>query len=154
MTIIIKKTTRLYLALIMCVFSSMQLNAQNDERHIKISNDSFINIVKATNNTLSMKDTALLSFSSCVEILRVNNTIREYGNNYWDSSSRDYIEISDFLASIDLESAFGKALSEFLLERGEAEVSSGMGLYYSRFNIYTGGRTRNNSSSYILTKEE
>lgn len=99
-----------------------------------------------------MKDTSLLSFNSCVEILRVFNTISEYGNNYWDSASRDYIEISNFLTHIDLRSAFGKALNEYLLEKGEAQVSSGLGLYYSRFNIYTGGRTRNNSSSYILTK--
>ncbi len=152
MTFITKKTTRLYLALIVCVFSSGQLNAQNDERQVKISNDSFINIVKVTNNILNMKDTSLLSFNSCVEILRVFNTIREYGNNHWDSASRDYIEISNFLAHIDLKSAFGKALNEYLLEKGEAQVSSGLGLYYSHFNIYTGGRTRNNSSSYILTK--
>lgn len=124
--------------------------AQNNEKGVFITNDSFIDIVQTINTILNKQDTSLLSTDYCIEIIRLQNTLHRYDINQWDTISKDYLQIKLFLKHIDLNMEFGRTLNVFLLENGKAEISSGMGLYYSKYDIYSGGKILNDKSIYII----
>lgn len=115
---------------------------------IKITNDSFIKVVKNLNEVLSEKDTNKLTDSYCIEIVRVFNTIRFKARQPWSKDSSDKEEVSTFMNYMNTD--FGREVHYYIAYNGDATFTRGFGMYYAKFDIYNGGLILNDKSIYDI----
>jgi hypothetical protein len=105
---------------------------------IKIFNDSFIKVVKNLNEVLAEKDTNKLTDSHCIEIVRVFNTIRFKARQPWSKDSSDKEIVSTFMNYVNITTDFGREIQYYIANNGDVTFTRGMGLFYAKFDIYSG----------------
>ena len=138
---------KIILGLLLLPFILLSENRESD-LGIEIKRSKFIKIATLLNAKLETRDTNNLNFNDCIEVIRINNSLRFYGLNYWARSTNDSIIINSFISLYEYSNQFNRQLENYIFRVGKGEVSNGLGIYYSEFNIYSGGRSINNNSLY------
>ena len=138
---------KIILGLLLLPFILLSENRESD-LGIEIKRSKFIEIATLLNAKLETRDTNNLNFNDCIEVIRINNSLRFYGLNYWARSTNDSIIINSFISLYEYSNPFNRQLENYIFRVGKGEVSNGLGIYYSEFNIYSGGRSINNNSLY------
>lgn len=114
-----------------------------------IGKRKFFKIVVLLNERMKIEDTTDLTDVDCEEIIKVSNSLHYYGLNYWCNGNDKYKkELNLFMNTIHLETRFGRQLESYIFSKGEGTASPGMGIYFSKYNLYIGGRILNNKSFY------
>jgi hypothetical protein len=119
---------------------------------IEITKKEIMMKINNLNKVLEKEDTSVVKRDDCIEIIRIRNSIRIYGVEYWAGSQKDSISIGRFFEKINNSSDFNRTLFDLIFNLGEGETSSGMGIYYKSFNLYSGGKISNENSFYKRKK--
>jgi len=131
----------------------ISFNCEGQARGMPIKRKNFIRKVSCLNNKIATRDTSSILTFDCVEIIRIENTLRMYGYKVWIKTKRDSVILYSFQSEIESTDNFYKILSYYMHRKlGEVEVTSGFGVRYIEFDIYSGGRIINDNSFYRKKK--
>lgn len=141
----------IYLIILFLILISF--NCEGQARGMPIKRKNFIRKVSYLNNKIATRDTSSILTFDCVELIRIENTLRMYGYKVWIKTKSDSVILNYFKSEMESSSSFNKLLYDYMERKlGDGEVTSGFGVRYIEFDIYSGGRIINDNSFYRKKK--